>query len=125
MLTVYENVVDFGAGAPLPPLLAVEISLNWVDQITCPPTRIRPQWRGIEAPSLAPVRRNRSTRPTSTGSDPPASTRWSMLRPMVAPTARPITAPDRPRTVPPKPAPTAAPTADNRMVAMFSLPRER
>ena len=66
--------------------------------------------------------RNRSTRPVSTGSAAPAISRWSITRPSVAPMARPMTAPDRPRTVPPNPAPSAAPAADKRMVAMTQAP---
>jgi len=54
----------------LPPPTRVIVSSNRVAQITCPLSRTRPQARVTGAPSLAPVRRNRSIRPTSSASDP-------------------------------------------------------
>jgi hypothetical protein len=97
----------------------VAVSTNSVAQMTCPPTRMRPKTRAIGAPSPAPVKRNRSTRPCSTGSDPDASRRWSITRPIVAPTARPSTTPESPKAEMPDALPIAAPAADRRSVAIF------
>jgi hypothetical protein len=59
---------------PLPPRLSccvvVTVSLNRVAQITCPATRIRPKTWPMAVPSLAPITRMRSTRPTSTTEEP-------------------------------------------------------
>ena len=62
--------------------------------------------------------RRRSTLPVSTGSDPVLIKRLSIMRPAMAPTARPITTEDRPRTEPPMDAPRPAPMADRTMVAI-------
>ena len=111
---------------PFPPLLpsvvSVMVSLNRVAQMTDPATRMRPQTRGMAAPSEAPTSRKRSILPLSTTCEPSPSSFWSIARPTVTPTARPITAVDRPMTEPPIADPADAPTAERRMVAMPRLP---
>ena len=117
---MYSVVVTFGP-LPLPPELEVFTSSEKsVAQMILPPSRIRPNRRGITAPSVAEVMRRLSSRAPSMRwpGDSEATSAESITDPMDEPIMPPMAAPERPRMVPPNPAPRAEPTAPRTIDAM-------
>ena len=112
---------------PLPPPVRWRVVLvssrKSVAQTMLPPIRMRPQSRGITAPSVEEVMRRLSSRWPST--------RWlgasedtiqlSTTAPTVEPIMPPMVAAETPSTAPPIEPPIAAPAAPRMRVAMGSL----
>ena len=112
---------------PLPPPVRWRVVLvssrKSVAQTMLPPIRMRPQSRGITAPSVEEVMRRQSSRWPSTRCDGASedTIQLSTTAPTVEPIMPPMVAAETPSTAPPIEPPIAAPAAPRMRVAMGSL----
>ena len=117
-------VVTFGP-PPLPPpeVLVLTCSVKSVAQMMLPPRRIRPQTRGITAPSVEVVTARFSSRAPSIvwPGAREETIQLSTTEPTKEPTAPPMVTAETPRTAPPTEAPMALPT-DARTMEAISQP---
>ena len=114
-------MVTFGP-LPLPPpwLVVLTSSRKSVAQMMLPPMRMRPNRRGITAPSVEEVMRKLSSRAPSMrcAGARDDTIQLSTTDPMVEPMKPPTAAPEKPRMAPPNAPPIAEPTAPRTRVAM-------
>jgi len=116
--------VTFGP-LPLPPpwLVVLTSSRKSVAQMMLPPMRIRPNRRGITAPSVEEVMRKLSSRAPSMrwAGASEETIQLSTTEPMVEPMKPPMAAPEKPRMAPPNAPPIAEPRTKVAMCGWLSF----